>query len=205
MLLWAAAGVASAAPCSGAAVGNASTDDVTLGSVSSDACVISAVNPQQGPDGNTSGFEAEFAGSGSDKWSLLAKVDSSGGISPNASTVDGVTFVLGFKEINGVSGTWSLSTNVDAVFDLVFAMHASDHSGAFLFDGVQTKATTAGSWNIEWLNNGSNVPSYSNLTLFVRDVGQRLTPEAVPVPEPATYLLLLGGFVAAAVTRRRKA
>ena len=76
-------------------------------------------------------------------------------------------------------------------------MHASNHSGAFLFDDQEVFASTPGTWKIEWLNNGERVPDFSNLTLFARDV-------TTPVPEPETYALVLAGLGAVGFTARRR-
>ena len=181
-----------AAACSGVSVGTASTTDVTFAGLASDQCVISGVNPQQGPDGDTSGFDGTF-GSG---WSLLGKVTSSSG----SNTLGGVNFTWGFTQTTGTTGTWSLKTDKNATFDLVFAMHASDHSGAFLFDDQPTVANsvTPGTWSIHWLNNGEQVPDFSNLTLFARDV------VTTPVPEPETYALVLAGLAAMGFVARRQ-
>jgi hypothetical protein len=184
------AGVAQAAPCTATAgfesfVGGASTDDVTLGGMDSSSCVISGVNPAQGPDGNTSGFDGAFGGG----WSLLSK-------GAGSATIDGVTFTLDFSQ---AAGTWSLTTDQTATYDLVFAMHASDRSGAFLFDDHTSFAsvTQNGTWAIEWLNNGGQVPGFSNVNFFVRDV-------VTPVPEPETSALMLAGRGALAFVARRR-
>ena len=151
----------------------------------SSMCVISGVNPSQGPNGNTTGFDGSF-GSG---WTLLSK-------GAGSATVGGVTFTLGFSQADG---TWSLTTDQNATYDLVFALHASDRSGAFLFDDHTSFAsvTQDGTWSIEWLNNGGQVPGFSNINFFVRDV-------VTPVPEPETYALLLAGLGAISVVVRRR-
>ena len=185
-------GSAYAAACTGANVGTAQTTDVTFDGLASDACVISGVNPQAGANGDTSGFSGTFGGG----WSLLGKVTSGSG----SSTLDGVDFTWGFTQTTGTTGTWSLMADQDVTLDLVFAMHASNNSGAFLFDdqSLVADAVTPGTWSIHWLNNGGNVPDFSNLTLFARDV-------TTPVPEPETYALMLAGIGAMGfVARRRK-
>lgn len=182
-----------AAACTGINLGTSSTTDVTFAGLASDQCVISGVNPQQGPTGNTSGFDGTFGGG----WSLLGKVTGSG-----SNTLGGVNFTWGFAQTTGTTGTWSLTADKNTTLDLVFAMHASDHSGAFLFDDQPMLANvlTNGTWAINWLNNGGNVPDFSNVTLFARDV------VTTPVPEPETYALLLAGLgVIGFMAKRRKA
>lgn len=83
--------------------------------------------------------------------------------------------------------------------DLVVAMHASNRSGAFLFDDLVLSANSIqnGTWNIAWLNNGGQVPDYSNSSFWLRNV--------TPVPEPSVYALMLAGLgVLGLVARRRR-
>jgi hypothetical protein len=210
LCLWGATAAAAPVSCiqgSGVTtVGSATTHDVALKGVDSNACVISDINAQAGPNGTTSGFDNEPAfGTG---WSLLTKIDVNGPASPTSAMFNSVTFTsFGFTLApNKKSGSWSLSTDKAAMFDLVFAMHASDRDGAFLFDSVTTQANTVapGTWTISWVNGGGNVPDYSNLTLFVRDVETRLTPQAVPEPE-SVLLVLTALAVVPIVSRRHKA
>ena len=183
-------GSAFAAPCTGSNVGTADTSDVTFAGLASDACVISGANPQSGPDGDTSGFSGTFGGG----WSLLGKVTTSSG----SNTVDGVTFTWGFLQTTGTTGTWTLQADQSVTADFVFAMHASNNSGAFLFDDRTVFAETPGTWKIDWVNNGGNVPNFSNLTLFSRDI-------TTAVPEPETYALMLAGLgVMGFIARRRR-
>ena len=186
------ASTAYAAACTGINVGTSQTSDVTFAGLASDGCVISGVNPAQGPNGNTSGFSPAPFGTG---WSLLGKVETSSG----AASFGGVNFTWGFNSSNG---TWSLKADQNVTLDLVFAMHASDHSGAFLFDDqpLVGNVVTPGTWSIHWLNNGGQVPDFSNLELFARDA------VTTPVPEPETYALFLAGLgMMGFMARRRKA
>ena len=193
--LAATSGAAQAAPCTGVNVGMSSTADVTFAGIASDQCVIANLNSQAGPNGNTSGFSTEFGGG----WSLLGKVTSSAG----SAMFGGVNYAWTFAQSSGTTGTWSLTTDQNATFDLVFSMHAGGYSGAFLFDNESTLANQLNSdtWQINWLNNGGNRPDYSNLTLFIRDAST-----VTPIPEPSTYALMFASLgVMAFVVRRRRA
>ena len=138
--LSAVAAPAFAAACTGSNVGAADTSDVTFAGIASDACVVSGVNPQSGANGDTSGFSGTFGGG----WSLLGKVTSDA-----AAMLGGVNFTWGFLQTTGrrVPGP-SPATRTSV--DFVFAMHASNHSGAFLFDDQDMFAdqVNAGTWKI---------------------------------------------------------
>lgn len=185
---------ANAAPCTGVSLGTSATGDFTLGGVDSDACVISTVNPDQGPNGNPSGFSPTPFGTG---WTLLAKVNSDS----SPTLFDGVSFSWSLGPQSGKSGTWTFGADQTVKVDLVVAMHAANRSGAFLFDDLELSANAIqnGTWNIAWLNNGGEVPDYSNSSFWLRDV--------TPVPEPSSYALALAGLgvLGLVVRRRRKA
>ena len=192
----AAPAAAATSPCtatSGQAtfIGAATTSDVTLGTQDSSACVISGVNAASGPNGDTSGFDGSFG----DDWTLLSK-------GAGSTSIGGVEYTLTFAQTTPTSGTWSLTTDQNATFDLVFAMHAGGESGAFLFDDASSFANVAqnGSWNITWLNGGANTPAFSNVAFFIRN------PVAAAVPEPASSALLLAGLALAAgfIARRTR-
>lgn len=185
---------ANAAPCTGVSLGTSATGDFTLGGVDSDACVISTVNPDQGPNGNPSGFSPTPFGTG---WTLLAKVNSDS----SPTLFDGVSFSWSLGPQSGKSGTWTFGADQTVKVDLVVAMHAANRSGAFLFDDLELSASAIqnGTWNIAWLNRGGEVPDYSNSSFWLRDV--------TPVPEPSSYALALAGLgvLGLVVRRRRKA
>ena len=194
-----AAGAAQAAACStfgaGISAGSASTSDVDYNGIDSTACVVSGVNPQQGPDGNTGGFSGAF-GAG---WDLLAKIDANGLVNGgNPIVYNGINFFSSITGVPGKSGGWTLSSDQGVTLDLAFAMHASNRSGAFMFDDLGLVAGGTGNWAINWLNNGEQVPNYSNLTLFVRDV------VVTPIPEPQTFALMLAGLAAVGFIARRR-
>ena len=193
------AGTAQATACStfgaGIDAGTSSTADFSYEATDATACVVSGVNPQQGAGGNISGFSGSF---GSD-WDLLAKIDANGIVNGgNPVVYNGVSFTSSITGIPGTSGSWTLSSDQGVTLDLVLAMHASNRSGAFLFDNLGLVTDGSGSWEVNWLNKGGNIPNYSNLTLFVRDV------VVTPVPEPETYTLMLAGLAAVGFIARRR-
>lgn len=212
-----------AAPCAvggTAVVGGASTDDATLSvdggaARDADACHISTL----GNGGNTSGSLLSAAFGGVD-FTRIAKL----GEGPDPAFLGiGFTLTATGAVSESKSGTWTLSwTGGPANLDFVFAIHASNRTGSFLFDDVPLVANTSGTgtWEIEWLNNGGQVPGFSNLTVWARQGGGTVPctgqdceaepctgPNCGPaqVPEPSTLSLLgLGALALAARVRRRR-
>jgi hypothetical protein len=182
-----------------AAIGTASVNDVTLGGLPADAFAYQAGwNPHAGPNGDTSGFGTTFDPFGTNPFTLLDKLDSSSGLG----NLGLLTFT--FSQITGTNGLWSV-TNTSATdmvtLDLVFAIHAGAQGGAWLFDNesLLPGQTRNGDWSILWTVGAGNHPDFSNLTLFGRDI------VTTPVPEPATYAMLLAGLlVTAGIARRGK-
>lgn len=200
--LFASPSMAATTPCTGVSTGTSTTGNVTLAGNISDGCDIAIGNPQAGPNGDSSGFSDNF-GTG---WSLLSKVTgSSVSSAASSATFGGVAYTFQFNENAGTEkqGTWSISVDKAVTVDLVFAVHASNRAGAFLFDDQvlsTVPGSNAGTWTISWLNNGGQVPDFSNLTVFARD--QHISA----VPEADTYAMLLAGLgLVGLVARRRRA
>lgn len=202
---FAASNAAFATPCtdlssgSGATIGGASTDDVKLGGADSDACAFSNVNAAAGPSGNTSGFASAFPSS-SDPWVLVGKVET------NSGTVSGSGLTLTLNA-TGTTGTWTATNTTSGALtlDLVLAIHAGEGSGAFLFDDQAFTAgqTLNGTFVIDWLNNGRQVPDFSNGVFFVRDVDGSGGGDGGQVPEPGSLALIGLGMLGVASLRRR--
>ncbi|WBS00831.1 PEP-CTERM sorting domain-containing protein [Pseudoduganella sp. SL102] len=183
-----------------AAIGSASAADVTLDGQAADAFAYEAGwNPHAGPNGDTSGFGTAFDGTGTGSFSLLDKYDHSS----EFANLGPLTFT--FVDATGTQGLWTItntSTTTNITLDLVFAIHAGNQGGAWLFDNQTVLAgqSLQGDWEILWTvgQGQGNSPDFSNLTLFSRDV------VTTPVPEPGTYAMLLAGLAVTAVVRRRR-
>jgi hypothetical protein len=184
----------------GPTIGNATADDVTLATENADKIAFSTVNPMQ-YGGNSSGFAGTFGTPASGAWNVLGTFDSAGK-TDNSSLLD-----FSFSGA-GTTGTWTVSntsSTQNVVLDLTLAIHASNSSTAFLFDNQAIAAgqTLSGTWQIEWLNNGGQVPAFSNAVIFGGDMA---VTNVSPVPEPAALPMVLAGFavLGAAAWRRRQ-
>jgi hypothetical protein len=180
-------------------IGGASLDDVTLAGEHADDLVYSSLNPM---NSGSLAFSFEFWNTGSLFWTTLETVDGKW-VTDYSSRFD---FTFG-KDKSAKSGTWSI-TNVskkyDAQLDLTLDIHASNASTAFLFDNTKIAAgqTLNGTWDIEWLNKGGQIPGFSNAVLFGRDL--TLTTAIPAVPEPGTLPMVVGGLALVALAARRK-
>ncbi len=181
-----------------AAIGNADVTDVTLDGNPADAFAFAdGWNPHSGPNGDTSGFGTAFDAYGSGAWTLIDRADTNDGFDGTGI----LTFT--FTQNSGTQGLWSVTNpraTMNVTLDLVFAIHAGGSGGAWLFDNqtVQASQTLDGTWRIEWFNNGGNVPDYSNVTIFGRDIVM------TPVPEPGTYAMLLAGLLGVGLWRKSR-
>src|SRR5450830_577322 len=181
-----------------AAIGNADASDVTLAGQPADAFAFAdGWNPHSGPNGDTSGFGTTFDPFGSGAWTMIDRADTTDGFDGTGI----LTFTL--TQNTGTSGLWTVtnpSATMSVTLDLVFAIHAGGSGGAWLFDNqtVQASQTLNGTWQVEWLNNGGNVPDYSNVTIFGRDIVM------TPVPEPGTYAMLLAGLLGVGLWRKSR-
>ncbi len=202
LLLGAALSIAAsaqAAPNKGS-IGGASRDDVKLAGDNADKLVYSSLNPMST---GSLAFALPFANSGTlfAPWVPMETVDSKGQF--DLSPLFNFTFD---KSSTGKTGTWTI-TNVskkfDYTLDLTLAIHASNASTAFLFDNQTITAgqTLSGTWGIEWLNNGGQVPGFSNAVLFGRDL--TWAPTVSPVPEPGTLPMLAAGLALVGLLARR--
>lgn len=208
-LLMAMSGGAYAAACTtagaitGADLGTMSTADATLSlnggaATASDACNLSS----EGNGGNTSGtllgtYYSPTYGTGNFTQVL------------QGATINGVTFTsISFvANVAQDTGTWTFNwTGGPASLDLAVGIHASNRAGTFLFNdrGLVANSSGSGAWEINWLNNGGNVPDFSNFSFWARPGGGDV-PGPGPLPEPAMLGLLGLGLAGIVAARRRRA
>jgi hypothetical protein len=200
----------------GPTIGKASVADASIGRAAATTFVWSdGINPNQGPNGNTSGFNssfASFADSAKSSWALVGASSNNKGVS-GSTLINDATVTWGYtvnKTAAGAnpSGTWWVSSNKALVIDLALDVHASSSSAAWLFDNLKLGANTTqnGTFSVNWTNNGGSVPGFSNFTLFARDakISQNSGPSVSPVPEPETYAMMLAALGVITLVKRRK-
>jgi hypothetical protein len=201
------------AAASGSA-GKTAKSDVTLNGASADAVdYAGGINPQQGSNGNSSGFASDFALYGSKQgWTSIAAFGSSAdnGVAISTSKL-GTSLTFTFDKTSGRSGSWTVTNNDlknNVTLDLVFAMHTGGGSSAWLFNDevLGAGAKSGGSWTLNALNPGGKASDYSNLTIFARDISKTaFQVPTTPVPEPESYAMLLAGLgLIGFMSRRRK-
>jgi hypothetical protein len=217
ILLAASATTAVAAPPKVSA-GTATVIDLKLDDVAAQQFSFSSVNPNQGPNGNTSGFYDAFlpsASNGQSTWTPVGKgnTGSASGSKDIGTTV--LTWGYGVDKstvpdpknpkksiVTSTSGDWWIKSSNTVVLDLTIAVHAGPASGAWLLDNLHLTQNDKeeGSFSIRWTNGGGQVPDFSNMTLFARDVTQVTSP----VPEPETYAMFIAGLGVIGLVRRRR-
>ena len=186
-----------AIPCTGVNISTSMTSDVTLHGINSSQCEIASGN--SGKAGGNSALiptDGMFAGGA---WSQIG----SEGTVTNSGAVPGLVFTgLNFSGGNSQNGTWGLSWTGSGGVDLLFSMHAGGFSGFFDFNNVvlPSNSSWAGTWLIDWVNNGNQHPDESNWQVWAR-VGRNVRE----TPEPSILGLFGIGLVVFGAARRRRA
>jgi hypothetical protein len=149
-------------------------------------------------------------------WVLGDGTDTSSG---TASLFGGsFTFTLAGPAGGATSGTYTLSAtdnngaaapNFPIALDFLVAVKASDRYALYLFDDVAFDGSGGGSWSINYLNNGNQIPGLSHLQVYVREGASDRCPDCTPtpqgdLPEPASLALVGLALAASAGAARRR-
>lgn len=122
----------------------------------------------------------------------------------------GITFIVGTSGgTNGAPGTWTVTwtdsnganpLNVPITVDLAVLLNGGNNNAAYLLSSVflpLSPTTGTGTFDIQFLNDGSNQPGISHLTL-----AGRIIP-TTNVPEPSTLAIFGAGLLGLVSLRRR--
>jgi hypothetical protein len=137
-------------------------------------------------------------------WELLAKSDN------QDDTLGLKGYDWDLNPVTGKSGTYTLSASplagLPKVFDFVAIIKASDRYAAYFFNDELFDGSSGGTWKVEYLNNGKQIPDISHIEIFGRYVGDVEDPlDPQGIPEPASLALVGLGLLAAAAARRKSA
>ena len=188
--------------------------DLTLDGVNADA--VSSISTGSGGNVLVADIDLAFQGTGSGFVGLDAQAG-------QVSTFNGVAITINANNFS-TSGTfninWTDNNNpliLPIWMDFVVAVKASNDSAAYLFnnkildDQGGGSGTRSGTYTIGFVNDGSNPPALSNISLFGRlgdDPNQQCTNGNCAVPVPAAAWLFgsaLFGLVGIARKRADKA
>ena len=216
-----AASSASASPIAPAALCSSVTPPAGLALTDVKLAGVSATNCYGVVEGNTSTTDInaiDALGFGNaEAWGAEIKDAAPGDPANGTGSFYGVLWTL--SSTAGKEGTWSLSfadtipSKLDFTADILVLLKGANRFAAYYFDDfLFESATNTGTWDINFVNNGGQIPDLSHLSVYFRD-GSAVdcstcggVTDVQAVPEPMSLALLgTGLFGVAGLVRRRRA
>lgn len=199
-----------------AALSNA---DVTFNGVASNGFFGPTADPsKQNPDlienfANASNSGWNFGSS----WDFLVR-DNTGITNSVSAVYEGLTFTLSAaNDQNGqpTPDIWKLmvtdndlntAPSIPFTMDFLIHMHGGNNNAFYFFDDRTINATNAGTFQINFGNNGNQFPGLSNFDILVRDLRsiENGGGGGSEIPEPTSLLLFGAGLLGFGLNRRRK-
>ena len=193
----------------GATVTDLSREDLTITNASN--AVIIATNCYGHADvgSNSEAAVVAFANTNSlfgGNWNVAARANA--GQTGVSYSFGGYSFSL-VSLTTGPTGSFSLNitgTPLPTYLDFFITTKASTLTDFFFFDDLYVDSANPGTYSVAIKGGQStNYANLSDVTVGVRSgTPPRVPPQGTPVPEPASLALVGAGFLALALSRRRK-